>query len=122
MDKLKKHFSNELEAKFIRYFTRLSARAKVKYLKKIDPTHTRYLVSFMKKIRSKKLPYLNSSLHWCKAYKKKFNWLVRQKLNPANEKILCRKFRKQSGGFWGVLLASVLPIALDYIYKRMNKA
>jgi hypothetical protein len=116
---------NRKEYAFVRGFAKLGKTAKIGALKMIRPKQVGYLVSFLRRVgkqkdvMSKVFESVSGGANKRQLYKKKFKSLTRRKLNC---KKLCCKIKTQRGGFWGVLLATVLPIVVDLIYKQFSKS
>jgi|SRR5260221_6843018 len=114
------------EKKFIKHFCRLSKRGRIEILKKISNQQVDYILAIFDRLGSKKKnclpPSIKKELNRGD-YATKVKTLARgARLSKIKKGKLIKNIKTIEGGFWPVLLSTILPIAAKVVYEKFSKA
>jgi alanine-alpha-ketoisovalerate/valine-pyruvate aminotransferase len=100
----------------------LSTGKKIAALKKLTPAQLRQIASLFALLKTSRvrLPRNVRARLTRPKYKSRIRQLVATLKNKAGAQRVAKQVREQTGGFWGILLSTVLPIAAQYLYDKLK--
>jgi hypothetical protein len=107
---------------FAQKYCRLSTGRKIAALKKLTPSQLKQIVSLFAQLKSgrARLPKSARDQLARPKYKSRIRQLLTVLRSKTAAKRLTSQVRNQTGGFWGLLLSTALPLVAQYVYDKFK--